>query len=198
MPRKAQEAYTITYAVLGFLARWGATSGYDLKRRFDQGMGYAWEATHSQIYNELRRLKRYGWAEMETEEQDTRPDRKVYHITERGQEALSVWLRQPVGLPRLRDELALKTMLGAFAPEKTLLQNLQAAALVHEQRLAELQQELSDHGDPGDVAAWEQPIESGKTRDPYIGLVVQFGIHFEAMYLDWLHESITLLEANLK
>ncbi|MBC8505096.1 MAG: helix-turn-helix transcriptional regulator [Anaerolineales bacterium] len=36
-----------------------------------------------------------GWAEMENIEQESRPARKEYHITETGQEELRNWLVSP-------------------------------------------------------------------------------------------------------
>jgi DNA-binding PadR family transcriptional regulator len=198
MPRKAEEAYTITYAVLGFLARWGATSGYDLKLWFERGMGNVWEATHSQIYNELRRLQRNGWADMETEEQESRPDRKVYRITKAGRAALAEWLKRPADTPRIHDELALKTVLGGVAPKGALLSVLQAATQAHQQRLAELQEEQRAHGDPNDKSLWQESIKTNNPRDPYVGLVVELGIEFEEMYLRWLHDALTRIEAQHK
>lgn len=198
MPRKAAEAYTITYAVLGFLARWGATSGYDLKLWFERGMGNVWEATHSQIYNELRRLERNGWATMETEEQDTRPDRKIYRITKQGRAALAEWLNRPAEAPRIHDEVALKAVLGGVAPKGALTSVLKAAQQTHQQRLIELQEEQQAHGDPHDPSLWQQPIKTDNPRDPYVGLVVELGISFEEMYLGWLNDALARLEAHDK
>lgn len=195
MPRKSEQAYTITYAVLGLLARWGATSGYDLSRWFEQGLGHVWEATHSQIYNELRRLKSNGWATMETQAQETRPDRKVYQITDAGRKALADWLRQPSDLPRIHDELALKTILGTFAPPEALPRLLNTAIHAHQQRLEALQEEVQAHGDPADEQTW-QPVDIPQPRDPYIALVVQLGIRFEEMYLHWLAEALQQIEAH--
>ena len=76
-----QEAYPITYGVLGLLAFWGPLSGYDMKRLFDHVLAPMWGAAQSQIYKELRRMKELGWVEMEREEQEARPDRKMYSIT---------------------------------------------------------------------------------------------------------------------
>jgi len=198
MPRKSEPAYTITYAVLGFLARWGATSGYDLKQWFEQGMGNVWDATHSQIYNELRRLQHNGWADMETQTQETRPDRKVYRITKEGRAALAEWLKQPAESPHIHDELALKTILGSVAPKGALQNVLQAAAVAHTQRLADLQAEQQTHGDPGDQRLWQQSTKTDNPRDPYIALVVELGISFEEMYLKWLQDALASIEANQK
>src|ERR1700686_5900909 len=97
------DAYPITYGVLGLLAYWGPLSGYDIKGLFDHVLSAMWAAAHSQIYNELRRMKELGWVEMEREEQEARPDRKVYSITEQGHVALRQWQAQPPGIFQFRD-----------------------------------------------------------------------------------------------
>jgi len=82
-------------AILGFL-NYGAFSGYDLKKMFDTSVQHFWSADQSQIYRTLARLAEQGWAEVEVVEQDDRPDRKVYHITEDGRAELRRWLTTPL------------------------------------------------------------------------------------------------------
>ena len=52
---------------------------------------------------------------MEREEQESRPDRKVYRMTPAGGSALATWLGERAEPPQLRDELLLKIIFGAFA-----------------------------------------------------------------------------------
>ena len=188
-----REAYTITYAILGMLARWGPMTGYDLKRWFDQGVGQIWPAAYGQIYKELNRLQELGWAQMEREEQESRPDRKVYRITPAGREALAAWLGERAEPPQWRDELLLKLIFGAFAAPGTLAETLHAAIADHEQRLRRYQEELRTHGDPTQPEIWQQPLSPENPTDPYIGLTARLGVAFEEMYLRWLHETCELL-----
>ena len=191
-----REAYTITYVVLGMLARWGAMSGYDVKRWFDEGLRHIWGATHSQIYKELRRLHDLGWAEMEREEQELRPDRKVYRITPAGHEALSAWLAQPAEMLQLHDELLLKVVFGAFAPPGALAATLRASIAAHEERLMQFDEELRLHGDPAQPETWQDYPRAEGATDPYIGLTARAAVAFEEMYLRWLHETLMLLAPN--
>src|SRR5947209_20291093 len=85
------EAYPITYGILGLLAFWGPLSGYDIKRLFDHTLSAMWGAAQSQIYKELRRMKELGWVEMEREQQEARPDRKIYSITDQVLVSLRMW-----------------------------------------------------------------------------------------------------------
>jgi PadR family transcriptional regulator AphA len=86
---------SLEYAILGFL-NYKPLTGYDLKKIFDTSVKHFWLADQSQIYRTLTRLTEQSWAEMEVVEQNDRPDRKVYHITETGREALHQWLLMPL------------------------------------------------------------------------------------------------------
>ncbi|MBN2146850.1 MAG: PadR family transcriptional regulator [Anaerolineales bacterium] len=85
---------SLDHAILGFLS-YMPFSGYDLKKLFDTSVQHFWPADQSQIYRTLARLTEQGFVEMEKIEQTTRPDRKVYHITEAGHQELIRWLSLP-------------------------------------------------------------------------------------------------------
>jgi PadR family transcriptional regulator, regulatory protein AphA len=194
---KKPEAYPITYGVLGLLAFWGPMSGYDIKRLFDHVLSAMWGAAHSQIYNELRRMRELGWVEMQREEQEARPDRKVYSITSAGHKALSLWQCEPPSVLQLRDELLLKTLFGSFAPDGALIENLRASVSSHEQRLLhyrQLQQYLPVHGEQRQPSGRPNPYASDSEEDSYFRLVSRFAIAFEKTYLEWLYEALETLE----
>jgi len=86
---------SLEHAILGFL-NYRPFSGYDLKKIFDRSVRHFWPADQSQIYRTLSRLSENGLAEMEYIEQQHRPDRKVYHITDAGKEELRIWLKTPL------------------------------------------------------------------------------------------------------
>jgi DNA-binding PadR family transcriptional regulator len=193
------EAYPVTYGVLGLLAFWGPLSGYDLKRLFDHILAPMWGAAHSQIYNELRRMKELGWVEMQREEQEMRPDRKVYHLTQAGQEALATWQEQPPTVLQLRDELLLKVLFGSFASPRALAANLRASMVAHEQRLLQYRQNLQRlpvRGMPSQPSGRPNPYATDNEEDPYFRLISRFAIDFEKMYLNWLHEALAHLEGE--
>lgn len=92
---------SLDHAILGFL-NYNPYTGYDLKKIFDTSVQHFWTADQTQIYRTLARLTQQGYAEMEKVPQENRPDRKVYHITAAGREALLAWLAgpPPLDLPR--------------------------------------------------------------------------------------------------
>ncbi len=82
---------TLSYALLGLLAR-QPLSGYDLAQYMKKRVAPMWSALPSQIYPELARLEKQGMVTYRVvEQQDHRPDKKVYEITETGREALRRW-----------------------------------------------------------------------------------------------------------
>lgn len=192
-PLEQTEAYPITYGVLGLLAFLGPMSGYDIKRAFDHVLAPMWGAAHSQIYKELRRMETLGWVSMKREEQESRPDRKVYSILPAGQQALIAWEGQPSFVLQMRDELLLKILFGSYAPPGALKATVKAGIEFYEQRLAVFQDNLhhliSRHDQPQPISATSQ--EAG---DPFARLITQLAIAGTETYLKWLHEVLAFVE----
>ncbi len=194
---ESAEAYPITFGMLGLLALWGPLSGYDLKHLCDHILAPMWGVVQSQVYKELRRMKDLDWVEMEREEQESRPDRKVYSITEKGHAALRSWQAQPPEVFQIRDELLLKILFGTFASPGDLARNLRASITEHEMRLlAYRQNALSlpmqrafrhDNKRPNPYGAESQ-------ENPYLDLIARFAIAFEQTYLQWLYEALEMVE----
>jgi DNA-binding PadR family transcriptional regulator len=86
-----EDRMSLEHAILGFL-RYRPLSGYDLKKAFDVSVHHFWPADQGQIYRTLARMTERGWVEVEVIPQESRPNRKVYHVTEAGQEELRRWL----------------------------------------------------------------------------------------------------------
>lgn len=103
---------TTEYAVLGLLSS-GERSGYDLKKAAEAGVGYVWTATKSQIYTVLPRLVEGGYATAKHVRQERLPDKQVYRITKRGEEAFRAWLEEPVDYHSSRSPFLLKVFFGA-------------------------------------------------------------------------------------
>ena len=195
------EAYPITYGILGLLALWGPLSGYDLKHLCDNILAPMWGVVQSQVYKELRRLKELGWVEMEREEQESRPDRKVYSITEKGYTALRSWQEQAPDVFQIRDELLLKVLFGTFAYPGDLARNLRTSIVEHEMRLLGYRQSglsLPTKGTFRYENKRPNPYSDTSQADPYLSLIARFAIEFEKTYLRWLYEALEVVEPRQK
>jgi PadR family transcriptional regulator AphA len=197
MEERQHEAYPITYGILGLLAFWGPLSGYDIKRLFDHVLSTMWGAAQSQIYKELRRMKEFGWVNMEREEQESRPDRKVYTITDQGLAALRIWQAQAPEVFQLRDDLLLKVLFGTFASPADLAQNLRTSIATHERRLLAYRQNertLPAQGPLQQSNRRPNPYAAQGEEDPYFRLVTRFAVEFEQTYIKWLYEALDEIE----
>ena len=81
----------LKYGVLGLLS-YGDMTGYEIMSIFRDSLAFFWNASTSQIYRELQHLEDGGLATSCVQEQDGRPNRRVYSITEAGRGELSCWL----------------------------------------------------------------------------------------------------------
>lgn len=167
-----------TFAVLGQLAS-GPSSGYEIKARLAGGAAHFWHASYSQIYAELRRLAELGLASEERVRQETRPDKRVYTITDAGRAALDEWLREPWGLASLKDESLVKLTLAGPLPPAQVVGELRRLKAAHERRREEFEAQIA-----------ALPEGSG----PYLAIALRKGVHAQTAFASWCQEAIEILE----
>ena len=73
---------------LGMLTE-GPASGYDLKKEFESTFSHFFAAGYGSIYPALSALSESGLVDCEEIPQEGKPDRKVYRITDKGQQFCS-------------------------------------------------------------------------------------------------------------
>ncbi|ANY67397.1 hypothetical protein BBD42_13615 [Paenibacillus sp. BIHB 4019] len=105
---------TLSYGLLALLSA-SPLTGYDLAQKIKP----LWQAGHSQIYPLLAALEQNGYIAFERIEQQDKPDKKEYSITDKGLTELGRWVELPAENPVLRDELHFKLYgLWLSEPEK--------------------------------------------------------------------------------
>ncbi|MFK4221647.1 PadR family transcriptional regulator [Streptomyces sp. NPDC019890] len=115
-------------ALLALLAKEPA-HGYELKQSLEQTFGAAYPQPNiGQIYVTLSRLEHNGLIQGQNVSQSSRPNKRVYEITEAGREAVVEWFAEPTDGPRVRDEFFMKLVL---APAAGVTDR---AALINKQR----------------------------------------------------------------
>ena len=104
---------TTSYVILGLLT-FREMSGYDLKQLINKSIThFYWSPAKSQIYGELRRLESHGLVTMREVPQTLRPDKRLYHITSQGTEAMQKWLENSGVEPdSYKSALLLKVFFG--------------------------------------------------------------------------------------
>ncbi|MEU3407932.1 PadR family transcriptional regulator [Streptomyces sp. NPDC006670] len=156
-----------SWAVLGLLSFGEELSGYDLKKWSDWSLRFFyWSPSFSQIYSELKRLEKAGYASSRMVSQDTGTrDKRVYRITETGMDAVRRWAREtPVDPPVLKHGPMLRLWLGHLLEPEQMRE-----LLLQQQRFAEGMR----RGAEADVAAaqeeeaWTYPTLTLKWAERY-------------------------------
>ncbi len=119
----------IKFPVLGFLMD-AELTGYDLKRRFQESVGFFYRVSDGSLYPALKKLARNKLVTMRTERTGKRA-RKVYAITPAGRQHFLKMLAEPSPPVFVHDEAQVKIYFGNHNP---------AAAMAHMQRMREFDQ----------------------------------------------------------
>jgi DNA-binding PadR family transcriptional regulator len=144
---------SLDYAILGFL-NYHPYTGYDLKKIFDTSIRHFWPADQSQIYRTLAKLTDEGKVEMEKIQQDDRPDRKVYHITDAGRAALREWVAGPPPMNEPRSAPLIQVFFSGQLSNEEILNKFESYAAIMRAILAQYDQV------PSQLGPFEQEITS--------------------------------------
>lgn len=152
-----------SWAVLGMLSHADELSGYDLKKWADWSLQFFyWSPSFSQIYAELKRLEKHGYARSRTVLQDDGVrGKRVYAITDSGRDAVAHWVNHaPVEPPVLKHTVMLRAWLGHLAEPERLREILteHIANVERMRHLAEVDAEGAEENPqwayPGAVLRW--------------------------------------------
>lgn len=179
----------LNHAILALLID-NPYSGYDLAKDFDQSVNFFWKATHQQIYRELSKLEDQALVQVKLIEQNGRPDKKLYHITEKGKSFLSEWLVESCDPMPIKEDLLVKLWAAQLIANPIehsaiakLIEEFQRHQQLHRQRLAAYNQIAAEFfPDPNQL-----PIS-----EKYRYLVLRRGIRYEEDYIAWCDEVLEL------
>lgn len=174
----------LSHAILAALLG-GPCSGYDLCKRFEGSVGFFWQASFQQIYRELNKLEEQGLLSSNTVRQQNRPDKKIYQVTQTGQEYLQAWIIEPCDLAPIRDELLVKVFAGYLVSKSPLLQELEQHRSQHQQRLAVYRQIEQQFFSNPELLAIEEKFRY---------LTLRNGINYEMGWLAWCEEAIATIK----
>ncbi|MFC8362124.1 PadR family transcriptional regulator [Streptomyces griseorubiginosus] len=180
---------SLKYAVLAALLE-GEASGYELSKVFDVSLANFWPATPQQLYRELERLAQDGLIEARVVQQERRPNKRLFTLTETGRRELGAFAGEPPRRPAaLRDEFLIKIQaMDGTDPEAT--------RALFEERLSWAR---------GKLARYERVRErflDGRTEDEYLRdaerigpyLTLLGGIALEGETVRWCERALVILE----
>ncbi|MFV8300044.1 PadR family transcriptional regulator [Mycolicibacterium fortuitum] len=170
----------------------GEASGYDLAKGFDASVANFWMATPQQLYRELDRMSAEGLIEARLVEQDRRPNKRLYSLTDAGRKALLEFTEVPPKPGAIREDLLVQIQAvdsGNIAAVRTALaERLQWATA----KLARYRRG-QDH------------LLAGRTEDAYLAeadrigpyLTLLRGIRFEEENIEWARRALDVIEQRL-
>ncbi|GMX64917.1 DUF4180 domain-containing protein [Paenibacillus elgii] len=92
---------SIQLAILGILS-WKSSTGYELKKIFEDSSFMYWSGNNNQIYKALMNMENDGFVTNEVVHQDNSPSKKIYSITEEGLKELKKWLVSSPDAPEIK------------------------------------------------------------------------------------------------
>ncbi|MEB3766299.1 PadR family transcriptional regulator [Acinetobacter sp. MD2] len=160
------------------------STGFELARRFDHSMGYFWQASHQQIYRELKQMLKKDWISITPDITSTRS--KTYQVEQLGRIALTEWLSQHSAPAQVRDDLMVRLRAEAQLGGNQLLQELEQHLNIHRQTLNIYQQ----------IFAKDFTRAAPKQRTLFIHrMILELGIQMEQTWIDWLENLIPQLKS---
>jgi DNA-binding PadR family transcriptional regulator len=166
----------IKFPMLGFLMD-AELTGYDLKRRFQESVGFFYRVSDGSLYPALKKLARDKLVTMRTERHGKRA-RKVYSITPLGREHFLKMLAEPSPPVFVHDEAQVKIYFGHHNPQ---------SAVEHMQRMETFNVVLAEH-----LSRLVGEMET-RGEDPFRKVLLKFGHRMTAYTV----QLIKKLEAEM-
>ncbi|ESA36201.1 transcriptional regulator [Leptolyngbya sp. Heron Island J] len=173
----------LAHTILALLAQ-QPDSGYDISKRFDEGVSCYWKATQQQVYRELSKMTSQGWVAFKKVPQAGKPDKKIYSITEAGWAELARWYAELTERTQIREDLLVKVMIGYKMPRELLLKELHHRQALHQAQLEKYRTIEEKH-----LANPNPPVEM-----QFKYLTLKRGIAYETSWLQWCADVLAFLE----
>lgn len=173
------------YALLGILNHMSG-SGYDIKKICDTSIGHFWNENYGHIYPVLQKMEEEGLITKEVKQNEGRPAKNIYSITEKGKEELNQWLLLPIEKQPNRSELLLKVFLSKDIPVKSIIERIKE---IKEEYEKDLQKYLEI-----DVLFKSGKIEGDKKNLLLWHSTVEYGKQIEEAQIKWCEETIQALK----
>ena len=173
---------SLDHAILGFLS-YAPFSGSDLKKVFEASVRHFWPTDQNQIYRTLTRLSDSGWVDLEWVELETRPDRKVYHITEAGRVELHRWLTAPLQPRRPRSAAPVHVLFARQQTDDEILSTFERAS-------TQLRALLARYEEGPDRT--KQPVDGLRSsrEEHFWQRTLEYGVSWAWAQLGWIESVI--------
>ena len=128
----------------------GEATGYEIKKMFEEGpFAHFQSASFGSIYPALSRLLADGLAEARAQEQDGRPDKKVYSITPTGEAAFNAALTAPPEADIYRSDFLFLLFFAARLPEGRVMELIDERIAAYRAADAHISERTADRAKRG-------------------------------------------------
>lgn len=179
MSPMTKRPFQIELALLGYLYQ-QPLHGYQIYQLLStsSGLGLVWRLKQSQLYALLNSFETEGLVKSSLHNQGANPPRKVFELTNEGEETFLEWIQTPINTPRqIRQEFLAKLYFAQINGKE------QAAALVQKQH--------------EECASWLAIYEGNFSRiekdKVYERMVLRYRILHIDMILHWLEQCLQML-----
>nr|BFE79841.1 PadR family transcriptional regulator [Planobispora longispora] len=176
------------HAVMAALLE-GEASGYDLAKGFDASVANFWMATPQQLYRELDRMEAEGLVQARVVQQERRPNKRLFSLTEAGRRVLREFTAAPPRPGAIRDELMVKVQavdVGEAEAVRAAIEERMGWAQAKIARYERLRARLLDG------RSEEEYLACAERVGPYLTLMR--GLAFERENQVWGEWALTVLE----
>ena len=176
---------SLKHGLLGLLTIRKA-SGYDLSKLFQESLSFFWVANQRQIYRELDKMEELGWVVSGKVEQDARPNKRVYGITQEGNRELLRWLREEnaADLAVVRNPLLMKLFFSAKVEKETSIALLKNYRKICEDARAAIAAQVAEVGEVEETAA----------KPAYWLYATEYAVQQYDFQIKWIDETVARLE----
>ncbi|MEU0148934.1 PadR family transcriptional regulator [Streptomyces sp. NPDC006288] len=178
----------LRHAVLAALLD-GESSGYQLAKAFDIGVANFWHAVPQQLYAELAELERKGLVAGRQVIQESRPNKRLFHVTEAGVAELESFAAGVSKPSSIRDDLLVKVQAADHVDTAPVIEQLQERATAAGAKIELLGKVLHRLRDG---TTEEEYLRTGDRVGPY--LTCLRGLSFEQSHRDWCLHTVGVLE----
>ena len=171
----------IDLVILGLLFHEDLT-GYDIKKRIDGGISFFWKGSFGSIYPALSEMEKTGLVAKRSADDGGRREKILYHITDKGIDALKEWLNVEQAANDLKYETMLKLYFGGAADKDIALKNIRYFEEQVKRDLAVLR-------------VYQENLEKVLDQKDHVFyyLTVTFGIDTYEAYLKWCTKAKKIL-----
>jgi DNA-binding PadR family transcriptional regulator len=157
-------------------------SGYDINRVLKNLGWLVGNPSFGSLYPALHALQKDGLVEVDVENRDRGPSRKIYSITIAGKQTFQHWIDQPAGPHASTKAFVMRLILAESYPDAALISQL------HQRRA-----QVTAHRAALDQALATQDNNRGLGQQ----MALEYGLALANTELDWLDRTLAKLVKQL-